>query len=105
MGNGNDVLFWGILIAAMVVFLFLPQWMNRRRQKKREQDLRVGDRVMTIGGFIGELTYIDFEANLARIRLAEGIEVSLLPGAISGKRESADAVDEVASTDTDSGEA
>jgi preprotein translocase subunit YajC len=41
---------------------------------------------MTIGGFIGELTYIDFDANLARIKLTEDLEVKILPGAISGKR-------------------
>ena len=82
----TDWWFWLILIVAMVVFLALPQWMARRRQRRREEDLKVGDAVITIGGLIGEITYLDFQANLARIKLAEGVEIRILPGAISGKR-------------------
>lgn len=79
-------LFWVIAIVALVVFLILPQWMARRRQKKREDELQVGDDVMTIGGLIGTLTHLDFQHNIARLEIAEGVEVRLLPGAISGKR-------------------
>ncbi|MGC9347792.1 MAG: preprotein translocase subunit YajC [Anaerolineae bacterium] len=79
-------LFWIIAIAALVVFLILPQWLARRRQRKREEELQVGDDVMTIGGLIGTLTHLDFEHNIARLEIAEGVEVRLLPGAISGKR-------------------
>jgi preprotein translocase subunit YajC len=87
-------LFWVIAVGALVVFLVLPQWMARRRQKRREDELQVGDNVMTIGGLIGTLTYLDFERNIARIEIAEGVEVRLLPGAISGKRvETAEAED------------
>jgi preprotein translocase subunit YajC len=85
-GEGADLTFWIIVIVGLGVFMFLPQWMARRRQKQREADLRVGDRVVTIGGFIGQLTYLDLESNTARIKLAEGVELSILPGAISGKR-------------------
>ena len=86
MAEGNGLGFWIILIGASVVFLYLPQMMSRNRRKKQEQELQVGDHVMTIGGFIGDLVYINLEKNLARIRLAEGIVVEILPGAISGKR-------------------
>ncbi|MGC9522184.1 MAG: preprotein translocase subunit YajC [Anaerolineae bacterium] len=79
--------FWVILIVAMGVFVFLPQIMARRRRKKREEELQVGDSVMTIGGLLGELTYLDFDENLARLKLAEGVEVRILPGAISGRRQ------------------
>lgn len=82
----TDWWFWLILIVAMVAFLALPQWMARRRQRRREEDLKIGDAVLTIGGLMGEITYLDFEANLARIKLAEGVEIGILPGAISGKR-------------------
>lgn len=85
---GTDWTFWVILLVALGVFAVLPQWMARRRQAKREEELEVGDQVMTIGGFLGTLTYINFDDNLARIRLAEGVEVEILAGAISGKRKS-----------------
>ena len=86
LGEGGDLTFWIVIIIGMAVFLFLPQWMARRRQKQREANLKVGDHVVTIGGFIGEITYLDFESNTARIKLAEGVELSILPGAISGQR-------------------
>ena len=86
-GQAGDWTYWIIVIVALAAFLVLPQYMARRRQKRREQDLRVGDTVMTIGGFIGQLKALDLEANVARIELAEGVEVRIVPGAISGKRQ------------------
>ena len=70
IGGTSDWWFWLVLIVAMVAFLALPQWMARRRQKQREQELKVGDSVLTIGGLIGEITYLDFQSNIARIKLA-----------------------------------
>ena len=84
-GQLADWSFWLIMIVALLVFLVLPQWMARRRQKQREADLAVGDTVVTIGGFIGKLTLFDMEHNLAKIELAEGLELRILPGAIRGK--------------------
>lgn len=107
MGQDSGLLVWGGLIVAMLVFMFLPQWMNRRRMKQREEELAVGDRVLTIGGLVGELTYLDFEDNVARIKLAEGVEVQIMPGAISGKRSDRDSATQDAdrAADRDSGAA
>jgi preprotein translocase subunit YajC len=111
MENGMDWLFWAVLIIGALAFLYVPQFLARRRQKKREEELAVGDDVMTIGGLMGRLTYLDFDDNVARIELADGVEVRIVPGAISGKREeqiegtsqtesgAGDNVDEVGSTD------
>ncbi len=85
MGQGTDWLFWIVAMALIIVFFYVPQWISRRRRQQREKELAVGDRVITIGGFIGTLTRYDLEANVARIRLAEGVEVDILPGAIGGK--------------------
>ena len=86
MNNDGGWLFWVILIVGSVVFLYVPQLMARRRQKKREEELAVGDRVITVGGFIGEIVYLDFDKNLARIQLADKIVVEIIPRAIGGKR-------------------
>jgi preprotein translocase YajC subunit len=85
MGQATDWVFWMVMMALIVVFLYVPQWMARRRRQQQEKDMAVGDRVITIGGFMGTLTRYDREANIARIRLAEGVEVDILPGAISSK--------------------
>jgi preprotein translocase YajC subunit len=101
MNEGNSWLFWIILIVGSLVFLYVPQLMARRRQKKREEELAVGDRVMTIGGFIGELVYLNFKTNLARIRLADNLIVDILPGAISGKRVEVEEVEPVTENDSE----
>lgn len=85
MGQGTDWTFWLVAMALIIVFFYVPQWISRRRRQQQEKNLAVGDRVITIGGFIGTLTRYDPEANIARIRLAEGVEVDILPGAIGGK--------------------
>ena len=85
MGQGVDWLFWIVMMMLIGVFLYVPQWMARRRRQQQERELTAGDRVVTIGGFIGTLTRYDREANIARIRLAEGVEVDILPSAIGGK--------------------
>ncbi len=85
MGQTTDWTFWIIAMVLIIVFFYVPQWISRRRRQQREKELAVGDRVITIGGFIGTLTRYDPEANIARIRLAEGVEVDILPGAIGGK--------------------
>lgn len=86
MGQGADWLFWVVIMALIVVFLYVPQWMARRRHQQQESELAVGDRIITIGGLMGTLTRYDREANVARIRLAEGVEVDILPSAIGGKQ-------------------
>jgi len=86
MDQSSGLWFWGVLIVVMLVFTLLPRWMNRKRMNRRKEELQAGDRVLTIGGLIGELTHIDFEENIARIKLAEGVEIQIVPGAISGKR-------------------
>lgn len=86
MGEAGDWLFWLFALVLFIAFIYVPQWIARRQQKRREAELAVGDRVLTIGGFMGTLTRFDPEANIARIRLAEGVEVDVLPDAIRGKR-------------------
>ena len=82
-GIGGDATIWLILIVAAVLFLFLPQWLARRKETQKMATLEVGQRVLTIGGFIGQLTYIDREHNMARIKLAEGMEANILLNAIA----------------------
>lgn len=86
MGETSGSWIWLILIAAMFLFMYIPRWMARRQRKQQEAALAVGDQVLTIGGLIGTLTSIDSEKNIARLRVAEGVEIEILIGAISGKR-------------------
>jgi preprotein translocase subunit YajC len=75
-----------ILVAGLVLLsvpMFLPQWQARRRRKKQMAELRVGDEVMTVGGIIGKLTYLNDEENRARIEIAPEVEMQVVLAAIS----------------------
>jgi preprotein translocase subunit YajC len=69
------VLFW-VLVA-------LPQKRARQTQQEIVKNLKVGEQVVTVGGLIGKLTYLDEEKDMARIEIAPGVEVRVIPAAIS----------------------
>jgi preprotein translocase subunit YajC len=72
-----------VLIVGLGAFMFWSQWRARRRCQKKMEELQTGDQVVTIGGIYGKLTYLDQEANRARIEIAPGVEIQVTIGAIS----------------------
>ncbi len=75
------VLVVGLLILS--VFMFLPQWQARRRRQKQMEEIQVGAEVMTVGGIIGQLTYLNWEEHRARLEIAPGLEIQVVTAAIS----------------------
>ncbi len=84
MGNG-DLWMWLLLLGVGVLILFVPQWLSRRKRSQRLMEFEVGDMVITIGGIIGTLTALDLEENVAQLRIAEGVEIEVVPGALGRK--------------------
>jgi preprotein translocase subunit YajC len=76
-------LIWLVAFGGLVAFMFWSQWRARQRYRKRLEDLGVGDRVLTIGGIYGRLTYLDSVEGRARLEIASGTEVEIALGAIS----------------------
>jgi preprotein translocase subunit YajC len=78
-----------LLTSIAIVFLLIwvvvvmPQNRARKTQQQVVSDLKVGDQIVTVGGIIGKLTYLNAEEDLARIEIATGIEVRIIPAAIS----------------------
>jgi preprotein translocase subunit YajC len=75
-------------IAVLLVLMVLPQWQARRRRQKQMAEMGVGSEVMTIGGIIGKITYLDKEENRARIEIAPGVEIQVVLNAVSQPLES-----------------
>ena len=75
------VLVIGLLMLS--VFMFLPQWQARRRRQKRIAEMQVGAEVMTVGGVIGKLTYLNPEEHRARLEIAPGVEIQVVTAALS----------------------
>ncbi len=97
MGTGSgDMTIWILLLGGSMLFLFLPQWLARRKESKKLSTLEAGQRVLTIGGFVGQLLKVDHAHNMARVRLGEGIEVDMLLNAIARPLPEAFAWEEVA---------
>ena len=64
------------LVLLMVwVLVALPQKRARSTQLEVLGQLKVGDEVVTVGGMIGRLTYLNRDEDMARLELAKGIEV------------------------------
>jgi len=76
-----------VLIVGMIGFMFWSQWRARRRYQQRMDELQVGDQVVTIGGLYGKLTFMDREANQARLEIAPGVEIRISLGAINRRVE------------------
>lgn len=69
-----------VLLGALTIW---PQIQARRRRQKQMAEISVGDEVLTIGGIMGKLTYLNAEENRASIEIAPGVEMQILPAAIS----------------------
>jgi preprotein translocase subunit YajC len=82
---GIVILITSIALVFLLIWIIvvLPQNRARKVQQEVVSDLKVGDQIVTVGGIIGKLTYLNVEEDLARIEIASGIEVRIIPAAIS----------------------
>ena len=79
-------------VILMWVLIVLPQRRRTAAHKKMMAGLRVGDEIMTAGGFYGTVTRIGEED--VRVELAPGFEVRLARGAVAAvQREHAEGVE------------
>ena len=79
-GSSSWVMFvvLGVLLVLMLVMSIVPQ---RKRQKKAQEmmnSIRVGTKVKTIGGFVGEIKAIDSEKNEFVLDLSANGDGSML---------------------------
>ncbi|MFN3706293.1 MAG: preprotein translocase subunit YajC [Thermoflexales bacterium] len=78
-----------LLIAISAVFILVwvtvevPRNRARKTQERILSELKVGEQIVTVGGVIGKLTYLNIEEDIARIEVAPGVEVRIIPAAIS----------------------
>ncbi len=80
-----------IVLLTAIAFVFILVWVvvvlpqNRARKTQQEvvADLKVGDDIVTVGGVIGKLTYLNEQEDIARIEIAKGVEIRIIPASIS----------------------
>lgn len=72
-----------LVFLLIYVIVVMPQNRARKNQRQVLEDLKVGDKVVTVGGIVGKLTALDRDRDTARIEVAKGVEIEIIPSAIS----------------------
>lgn len=82
---GIVILMTSIAIVFLLIWIVvvLPQNRARKVQQEVVSDLKVGDQIVTVGGIIGKLTYLNTSEDMARIEISNGVEMRIIPAAIS----------------------
>ena len=76
------------LIAFAVIFYFLlirPQRQQQKRHQAMLEALRPGDKIVTQGGLVGTITRTDEGPNALRIKLAPGVEVTVMRSHVAAR--------------------
>lgn len=71
-----------IVLAGYYSLVIMPKQRNFKRHQNYVASMRVGEEVITYSGIIGTITELDAEDGIAKVRLAEGVEVRMLTAAI-----------------------
>ena len=79
----QQIVIFVVFLVLMGGVMFWQQRQARRRRERQLAELSVGDEVVTVGGIIGKLTYLDTEENRASIEIAPGVEMRVVLAAIS----------------------
>jgi len=84
MANGGGQLIILALMVAVFYFLLIrPQQRRLRAQQALQASLRLGDEIITVGGFLG--TIRRFDGEVVTVELSPGVEARVNRRAISGK--------------------
>lgn len=71
-----------LIITAYWALTVFPKQRDYKKHIKYLQTLEVGDEVITFGGLIGRITELDVEDGVARLQLADSLEVRILTAAL-----------------------
>lgn len=71
-----------ILVAGYWSLVVFPKQRAYKKHVRYVESLKPGDEVITYGGLIGTITALDEEIGIARLQIAEGVEVRILAAAL-----------------------
>ncbi len=90
MPAGNQALgslIWLVMFAALMYFFVIrPQQVQQRKRNQMLASLKVGDRIVTMGGLVGDITQVrDVSVTL---KITDRVEVEVMKTGIGWRKES-----------------
>jgi preprotein translocase subunit YajC len=73
--NFQNLAMPAMLLVFVVFFLILPQRKKQKETQKMQSDLKIGDKVVTSGGF--HATVVDLDVDTITVELAKGTNARL----------------------------
>lgn len=84
MGSGLMLLVWVAIFGFFYLIFIRPQQKRQKEHKQLIEELKAGDRVITIGGFKGVITKVKDDSFMMKV--APEMEVEVIKSAV-GRRE------------------
>lgn len=81
MGGFGNIIFLALIFVVFYFFMIRPQTKKAKAQKKFREELKKGDRVITIGGLHGKI--VDSDDNTFTLELLDNQKVKVERAAIS----------------------
>lgn len=74
-------LVWLLLFSVLMYMLVIrPQHQQQKKRNEMISSLKVGDRLVTLGGIVGSITHVKDES--LTLRIAEKVEVELMKSGV-----------------------
>ena len=72
-----------LVIAAYWTLVIMPRQQDFKRHQQFVRQMKLGDEIVTYGGLVGVITELDPDAGLAKVRLADNLEVQIITAALT----------------------
>lgn len=83
--QGVQLLFFFSFLIIMYVFLIYPQRKRIKEHSKLMQELKVKDKVLTVGGIHGRISEIS--ENTITLEISSGVKIKIIKNAVSKRME------------------
>ncbi len=81
-GNGSSTLIMLLLMFVIIYFFMIrPQSKKAKEQRQFKEQLKKGDKVVTIGGIHGKI--VDVKENYFLLEIADNVKIKIMRDAIS----------------------
>lgn len=81
-GGYTQFIFLGAIVIVFYLFMIRPQMKKAKEQKKYIEELKKGDKILTIGGIYGKIAEIRDDATMI-IEVEDGSKMKISKNAIS----------------------